>query len=148
MNEMTSMLDAIPTLPVNDAVSQLVEQALELHGKGLELLRCRNSSNQALRYLAEASELSLEALHHPTMVSMLYFPDEFKAAMYLPYLLPVLLPLVKGFSDELKIWRHAEPPIQEPGAVSYTHLRAHETPEHLVCRLLLEKKKINKVSYN
>eukprot|EP01017_Pseudomicrothorax_dubius_P043816 TRINITY_DN7356_c0_g4_i2.p2 TRINITY_DN7356_c0_g4~~TRINITY_DN7356_c0_g4_i2.p2 ORF type:complete len:146 (+),score=22.52 TRINITY_DN7356_c0_g4_i2:629-1066(+) len=26
--------------------------------------------------------------------------------------------------------------------VSYTHLRAHETPEHLVCRLLLEKKKI------
>mgnify|MGYP007068904376 CR=1 FL=1 len=26
-------------------------------------------------------------------------------------------------------------------AVSYTHLRDHETPEHLVCRLLLEKKK-------
>eukprot|EP00658_Telonema_sp_P-2_P026078 TRINITY_DN20518_c0_g1_i2.p1 TRINITY_DN20518_c0_g1~~TRINITY_DN20518_c0_g1_i2.p1 ORF type:complete len:191 (+),score=40.81 TRINITY_DN20518_c0_g1_i2:183-755(+) len=31
-----------------------------------------------------------------------------------------------------------------PEAVSYTHLRAHETPEHLVCRLLLEKKKKNK----
>eukprot|EP00658_Telonema_sp_P-2_P057492 TRINITY_DN45948_c0_g1_i1.p2 TRINITY_DN45948_c0_g1~~TRINITY_DN45948_c0_g1_i1.p2 ORF type:complete len:105 (+),score=13.71 TRINITY_DN45948_c0_g1_i1:232-546(+) len=28
-----------------------------------------------------------------------------------------------------------------PAPVSYTHLRAHETPEHLVCRLLLEKKK-------
>eukprot|EP00658_Telonema_sp_P-2_P034564 TRINITY_DN25221_c0_g1_i2.p1 TRINITY_DN25221_c0_g1~~TRINITY_DN25221_c0_g1_i2.p1 ORF type:complete len:256 (+),score=34.97 TRINITY_DN25221_c0_g1_i2:3-770(+) len=28
--------------------------------------------------------------------------------------------------------------------VSYTHLRAHETPEHLVCRLLLEKKKQKK----
>src|SRR5678816_4754020 len=28
-----------------------------------------------------------------------------------------------------------------PQSVSYTHLRAHETPEHLVCRLLLEKKK-------
>eukprot|EP00831_Metopus_contortus_P001487 TRINITY_DN10533_c0_g1_i1.p1 TRINITY_DN10533_c0_g1~~TRINITY_DN10533_c0_g1_i1.p1 ORF type:complete len:129 (+),score=23.59 TRINITY_DN10533_c0_g1_i1:66-452(+) len=27
-------------------------------------------------------------------------------------------------------------------AVSYTHLRAHETSLHLVCRLLLEKKKI------
>ena len=32
--------------------------------------------------------------------------------------------------------------ITEP--VSYTHLRAHETPEHLVCRLLLEKKKTKK----
>ena len=27
-------------------------------------------------------------------------------------------------------------------AVSYTHLRAHETSLHLVCRLLLEKKNI------
>src|SRR5674536_47571 len=31
--------------------------------------------------------------------------------------------------------RHGRKPV------SYTHLRAHETPEHLVCRLLLEKKK-------
>ena len=30
------------------------------------------------------------------------------------------------------------------GAVSYTHLRAHETGRNLVCRLLLEKKKQNK----
>ena len=29
----------------------------------------------------------------------------------------------------------------KPGPVSYTHLRAHETTLHLVCRLLLEKKK-------
>ena len=28
-------------------------------------------------------------------------------------------------------------------AVSYTHLRAHETDSYLVCRLLLEKKKIS-----
>ena len=31
-------------------------------------------------------------------------------------------------------------------AVSYTHLRAHETPEHLVCRLLLEKKKTKQIN--
>src|SRR5674536_387495 len=30
------------------------------------------------------------------------------------------------------------PPGEVPEPVSYTHLRAHETPEHLVCRLLLE----------
>ena len=30
-----------------------------------------------------------------------------------------------------------------PCAVSYTHLRAHETREELVCRLLLEKKKLS-----
>ena len=31
-------------------------------------------------------------------------------------------------------------------AVSYTHLRAHETVLDLVCRLLLEKKKNSKLS--
>src|SRR5678816_2730206 len=44
--------------------------------------------------------------------------------------------------DESKKWN--EPLEEFPDgsyAVSYTHLRAHETPEHLVCRLLLEKKK-------
>src|SRR5674536_390792 len=29
-------------------------------------------------------------------------------------------------------------PAQTSTSVSYTHLRAHETPEHLVCRLLLD----------
>src|SRR5678816_2398457 len=33
--------------------------------------------------------------------------------------------------------RACDPITNQP--VSYTHLRAHETPEHLVCRLLLEK---------
>ena len=32
-------------------------------------------------------------------------------------------------------------PFYAIGAVSYTHLRAHETDSYLVCRLLLEKKK-------
>ena len=32
----------------------------------------------------------------------------------------------------------------ENTAVSYTHLRAHETRHDLVCRLLLEKKKKKK----
>ena len=31
-------------------------------------------------------------------------------------------------------------------SVSYTHLRAHETPEHLVCRLLLEQKTLQTLS--
>ena len=32
--------------------------------------------------------------------------------------------------------------------VSYTHLRAHETVLDIVCRLLLEKKKISRYTYH
>ena len=35
-----------------------------------------------------------------------------------------------------QLWEEAQTPV------SYTHLRAHETGRNLVCRLLLEKKKI------
>ena len=41
-----------------------------------------------------------------------------------------------SFFDKAKQWGS-----NAATSVSYTHLRAHETPEHLVCRLLLEKKK-------
>ena len=40
--------------------------------------------------------------------------------------------------------RNGKPWIGVMGAVSYTHLRAHETDSYLVCRLLLEKKKKRK----
>eukprot|EP00658_Telonema_sp_P-2_P003466 TRINITY_DN11289_c0_g1_i1.p2 TRINITY_DN11289_c0_g1~~TRINITY_DN11289_c0_g1_i1.p2 ORF type:complete len:104 (-),score=44.37 TRINITY_DN11289_c0_g1_i1:54-365(-) len=43
--------------------------------------------------------------------------------------------------EKLRFERHIQEQQQEQEPVSYTHLRAHETPEHLVCRLLLEKKK-------
>ena len=37
--------------------------------------------------------------------------------------------------------------LRSAQAVSYTHLRAHETGRNLVCRLLLEKKKKKKKKY-
>ena len=41
----------------------------------------------------------------------------------------------------------ALPRRSELEAVSYTHLRAHETVLDLVCRLLLEKKKHSVITY-
>src|SRR5450756_2817221 len=38
----------------------------------------------------------------------------------------------------LRLVRHLADPVEETAAVSYTHLRAHETRHDLVCRLLLE----------
>ena len=53
-----------------------------------------------------------------------------------------------GQKEQLRaFWKYVsgKPGVLSP--VSYTHLRAHETPEHLVCRLLLEKKKNKQALY-
>src|SRR5664279_753442 len=42
--------------------------------------------------------------------------------------------------DVDELFELLETQLGEVGAVSYTHLRAHETDSYLVCRLLLEKK--------
>src|SRR5664279_4434499 len=46
------------------------------------------------------------------------------------------------FVDNARVLKRMRPAPQGRGyrAVSYTHLRAHETDSYLVCRLLLEKK--------
>src|SRR5450756_1489742 len=46
-----------------------------------------------------------------------------------------------GFSPSCLAQRADRPSGVGSSAVSYTHLRAHETRHDLVCRLLLEKKK-------
>ena len=46
-----------------------------------------------------------------------------------------------GETLSLRTFHHHRDAIE---AVSYTHLRAHETGRNLVCRLLLEKKKPKK----
>ena len=43
--------------------------------------------------------------------------------------------------EGLSLFFELHPDVLVADAVSYTHLRAHETDSYLVCRLLLEKKK-------
>eukprot|EP00658_Telonema_sp_P-2_P025694 TRINITY_DN2034_c0_g1_i2.p1 TRINITY_DN2034_c0_g1~~TRINITY_DN2034_c0_g1_i2.p1 ORF type:complete len:314 (-),score=131.11 TRINITY_DN2034_c0_g1_i2:80-1021(-) len=49
--------------------------------------------------------------------------------------------IVKEMDEAEKLRQEETARLRSQTPVSYTHLRAHETPEHLVCRLLLEKKK-------
>ena len=50
--------------------------------------------------------------------------------------------LVEKFFEKVKLNKELKDlDLRKNMAVSYTHLRAHETVLDLVCRLLLEKKK-------
>ena len=44
--------------------------------------------------LAQAISASEEAFFDPSILSLLYFPDDHKMAVYIPYFVPVLLPVL------------------------------------------------------
>ena len=93
----------------------------------------------ALLYLATSRETRREFSRKE-----LYLAALFAAAVFLPVFLWNANNGWESFRFNLQGRHGAGAPTakwfpQLP--VSYTHLRAHETPEHLVCRLLLEKKK-------
>eukprot|EP00658_Telonema_sp_P-2_P039534 TRINITY_DN28270_c0_g2_i2.p1 TRINITY_DN28270_c0_g2~~TRINITY_DN28270_c0_g2_i2.p1 ORF type:complete len:1120 (-),score=319.90 TRINITY_DN28270_c0_g2_i2:60-3419(-) len=60
-----------------------------------------------------------------------------------PRVAPKRVRTVREAADPPDLSKTAPVGCRALSPVSYTHLRAHETPEHLVCRLLLEKKKKN-----
>jgi hypothetical protein len=63
----------------------------------------------ALQYSSLALEYAEKAFFDDKMVSMLYFPDEHKYAIYTPLFGPLALPLLMALLKELrgvvKLWR-------------------------------------------
>jgi phosphatidylinositol glycan class S len=52
------------------------------------------------------AEMKVErAFFEPSMVAMVYFPDEHKVAVYLPLLGPVAVPLIMSAIKEFKAFR-------------------------------------------
>jgi phosphatidylinositol glycan class S len=57
---------------------------------------------KALQHSIHAIERSEKAFFDPTMVSMLYFPDEHKYAIYMPLFVPVSVPLIMAVLKQIK----------------------------------------------
>jgi hypothetical protein len=68
-----------------------------------------SSFNVALQHSSLALEYAEKAFFDDKMVSMLYFPDEHKYAIYTPLFGPLALPLLMALLKELqgvfKLWR-------------------------------------------
>lgn len=61
-----------------------------------------SSSDAALAHVSRASTLASKAYFDPSMLALLYFPDEHKYAIHTPLFGPVLVPILVGIVRELK----------------------------------------------
>lgn len=112
-------LEAINSLEVivkliNDQTNMRVSSEVQNQVKGAltclkaaqeELLKVDGSLWTAALHADESKRLSSTAFFSPTMLSLLYFPNEHKYAVYTPLFGPVLVPLIIGLIKELRSLR-------------------------------------------
>jgi phosphatidylinositol glycan class S len=86
---------------VQDHINDKVRQSLAALDDARKALETENDIN-ALQQSIRAIELAEKAFFDPTMVSMLYFPDEHKYAIYMPLFVPISVPLIMALLKEIK----------------------------------------------
>uniref|UniRef100_A0A7I4YKM2 GPI transamidase component PIG-S n=1 Tax=Haemonchus contortus TaxID=6289 RepID=A0A7I4YKM2_HAECO len=78
----------ITNVVISDDVAARATQAVRLVTEGLT-----NPKAPQLKKISAGRQLADEALHDPSLLAMLYFPKDQTMAVYLPIMLPTLIPL-------------------------------------------------------
>lgn len=96
-----------PNMVVLDHIQKDVVDALQDVATSCHSL-AEQKSVLALEASRDALVKAETAFFDPTMVSMLYFPDEHKYAIYMPLFVPISVPLVMALLREIKKWKDAK----------------------------------------
>ena len=60
---------------------------------------------EALQQSSLARDAAEKSFSDPSILALLYFPDDQKFAIYIPLFLPVGLPLIVAYLEILKQWK-------------------------------------------
>ncbi|KAJ1959681.1 GPI transamidase component [Dipsacomyces acuminosporus] len=125
LQSLTRLVDSMQNMVVMDDIKTQVDQSLDALEAIENVLRGGERSHTPTDHLAAsklaaaASAFAEGAFFDPSMVSLLYFPDQHKYAIYLPFFLPVAIPLLHAIRKIVKEAK-AQAKEQEPNECS-TH---------------------------
>eukprot|EP01112_Ceratiomyxa_fruticulosa_P016657 TRINITY_DN506_c0_g4_i1.p1 TRINITY_DN506_c0_g4~~TRINITY_DN506_c0_g4_i1.p1 ORF type:complete len:394 (-),score=80.62 TRINITY_DN506_c0_g4_i1:32-1213(-) len=103
LNSLQHLINTLSNMVVFDNIRDLVATSVNELQSAHDLLDHSSKSEDllvALQHARRAKKASEAAFFDPHMLSLLYFPNEHKLAMYLPLFLPVFFPIVMGLRSE------------------------------------------------
>ncbi|KAF9152855.1 hypothetical protein BG015_004594 [Linnemannia schmuckeri] len=109
-----------PNMVVLDHIQKDVTEALRDIGRSCEHLS-RQEYVEALAASRDGLVKSETAFFDPTMVSMLYFPDEHKYAIYMPLFVPISVPLLMSLLREVKRFKEKKQAQKDKNKASQGH---------------------------
>lgn len=108
LSSLARLLSQIPNIVISEDVGQIVQSSVANIIKGSAELR-QGNLEKSYTHSREALELSETAFFDKSLLKLLYFPDDQKYAIYIPYFLPVgfavilsLKSLIQFFKVEMK----------------------------------------------
>lgn len=107
LKSLAQLVDEIPNMVVQDHINIKVRESLDSLAHVSQALR-QEDYIKALQYSIHAIELAEKAFFDPTMVSMLYFPDEHKYAIYMPLFVPISVPLIMALLKQVKLLKQQQ----------------------------------------
>ena len=108
LSSLARLLSQIPNIVISEDVGQIVQSSVANIIKGSAELR-QGNLEKSYTHSREALELSETAFFDKSLLKLLYFPDDQKYVIYIPYFLPVgfavilsLKSLIQFFKVEMK----------------------------------------------
>ena len=103
LDSLAAVVKAMPEMDVPKALAEAVGESL------VESKRAREAAEggmleDAAHHARNAHAKAESAFFHPQIISLLYFPAEYKLAVYIPLFLPTLFPLFTGLMWDVKFY--------------------------------------------
>lgn len=102
LTSLARLLGEISNIVIIEEVGKAVTESVEAATKVLQCLE-KGQLEEALEYSKIAFETSEFAFTHPSLLALLYFPDDQKYAVYIPLFLPVMIPVLMSLKG-VKKW--------------------------------------------
>ncbi|XP_046839905.1 GPI transamidase component PIG-S-like [Xenia sp. Carnegie-2017] len=101
LTSLTQLMDKVKNMIIADKIKIDIENAL------MKINQCQEALSQgriitAFQAAKRAVQLSEKAFYDPSVLELLYFPDDQKFAIYIPLFLPMSLPLVLSLFASIK----------------------------------------------
>jgi len=106
-NSITKFMDLVQNLtniPVQDRLISLITTTLKNLQDATDCIS-RGDYSTAYTLATSALDDAETAFFDSEMMGLLYFPDEHKPAIYLPFFLPLTFPLIGTLKREYKRWK-------------------------------------------
>jgi GPI-anchor transamidase subunit S len=104
LTSLATLIETMPGMVVLDGIRDQVLSSLDAIANAQQAV-VRGDYPAAMAQSTIAKTQAEAAFFDPTMVSMLYFPDEHKFAVYMPFFVPVFVPLLHALVTEARAWR-------------------------------------------